>query len=329
VALWSRLDGFRHEDLAKLITKRRVVRATLMRGTIHLVTARDCLAMWPVMRPFLERTFRGHPWGRNLDGLDIDEVLEAGRALVEAKPMTNAELGPLLQERWPDRDKTSLAAAVRYLLPMVQVPPRGIWGARGRATVTTAEHWLGRPLRTNAAPDRMIVRYLAAFGPATVPDLRTWSGLAGLREVIERLRPRLRTFQDENGRELFDVPDAPLPDPDTPAPPRFLPTFDNILLSHEDRGRIITEGDRRRLTAESSGGNFGTVLVDGFVRGRWRITRVGGRATLDITPLKRLTRRDHAAVTDEGARLLAFVAGEEGDHDVRVAPARVSGGASD
>ena len=317
VALRSRLDPFRQEDLARLIAGRRAVRTTLMRGTIHLVTARDCLAMWPVMRPFLERTFRGHPWGRSLAGVDIDEILKAGRELVEAEPMTNSQLGRRLGERWPDRDPTSLAAAVRYLLPMIQVPPRGIWGASGRATVTTAQHWLGRPLRTRTTPDRMIVRYLAAFGPATVADMRTWSGLAGLREVAERLRPRLRTLRDEKGRELFDVPDAPLPDPDTPAPPRFLPTYDNILLSHQDRSRIITEGDRRRLTDDSYLGRFGTVLVDGFVRGSWRVERGREAATLVITALKRVPKKDTAAVTEEGARLLAFAAADVEDRDIR------------
>jgi Winged helix DNA-binding domain len=318
VALWSRLDGLRPEDLAGLIANRRVVRMSLMRGTIHLVTARDCLAMWPVMRSFLERTFRGQPWGRNLSDLDIEEVLEAGRGLVEAKPMTSAQIGPLLLERWPDRDRASLAAAVRYLLPMVQVPPRGIWGAGGRAAVTTAEHWLGRPLGKNTAPDRMILRYLAAFGPATVADMRTWSGLAGLREVIERLRPGLRTFRDEHGRELFDVPDAPLPDPDTPAPPRFLPTFDNIVLSHDDRSRIVSDQDRRRF-AEAARWNVGSLLVDGFVGGSWRITRGPGAATLEINPLKTLAKPEIGAVTEEGGRLLAFAAGDE-NHDIRFLP---------
>jgi hypothetical protein len=319
VALWSRLDDFRHEQLARLIENRRAVRLTLMRGTIHLVTARDCLAMWPVMRPFLERTYRTRLWGRNLAGLDIEKVLKAGQELVEAEPMSNSQLGRLLGERWPDRDRTSLAAAARYLLPMVQVPPRGIWGASGRVAVTTAENWLGRPLRTRTVPDRMILRYLAAFGPATVADIRTWSGLAGLREVAEGIRPRLRTFRDERGRELFDVPDAPLPDPDTPAPPRFLPTYDNILLSHEDRSRIIAEGDRRRLTADSYLGRFGTVLIDGFVRGSWKIERGRGAATLLVTPLKRLSKKDAAAVTEEGARLLVFAADAE-KHDIRLAP---------
>jgi hypothetical protein len=317
VALWSRLEGFRPMDLATLIADRRVVRTTLMRGTIHLVTARDCLVMWPVMRSFLEGRFRGSPWGRNLAGVEIEEVLKAGRALVEDEPMTNTQLGSLLVKRWPDRDGTSLAAAARYLLPMVQLPPRGIWGASGRAIHTTAEHWLGRALGTQTSPDRMILRYLAAFGPATVADMRTWSGLSGLREVTERLRPHLRTFRDEKDRELFDVPDGSLPDPEIPAPPRFLPTYDNILLSHADRSRIGSEEDRRRLTAASYAGNFGTVLIDGFVRGTWRIDRGRDGATLEITPLERLARPTIGAVTQEGAHLLAFVAPDAEKKDIR------------
>jgi Winged helix DNA-binding domain len=317
VALWSRLEGFRPLDLASLIADRRVVRTTLMRGTIHLVTARDCLAMWPVMRSFLEGRFRRNPWGRNLAGMEIEDVLKAGRALVEDEPMTNPQLGSLLVKGWPDRDSTSLAAAARYLLPMVQIPPRGIWGASGRAVHTTAEHWLGRPLETQTSPDRMILRYLGAFGPATVADMRTWSGLSGLREVTERLRPRLRPFRDEKDRELFDVPDGSLPDPETPVPPRFLPTYDNILLSHADRSRIISKDDRRRLTASSYGENFGTVLIDGFVRGTWRIDRGRGAATLVIRPLERLAKPAIRALTREGARLLAFVAPDAENQDIR------------
>jgi hypothetical protein len=321
VGLWSRLESFAPDDLSKLIANRKAVRLTLMRGTIHLVTARDAVAMWPVMRPLFERTFRGQPWGRSLSELDLDEILKAGRELAEQTPLTPSELGRGLLERWPGRDPAALGMAARYLLPMVQVPPRGIWGASARATVTTAEHWLGRPLGRNTSPDRMVLRFLAAFGPAAVADMRTWSGLAGLRAVADRLRPRLRTFRDESGRELLDLPDAPLPDPDRPAPPRFLPTYDNVLLSHDDRSRIIDDGDRRRLSAESSLGRFGTVLIDGFVRAKWKITRSGGRATLEVKPLTRLPRRDVEALTEEGNRLLAFIAGEEENRDVRISPA--------
>jgi hypothetical protein len=312
VGLWTRLDGFRPEKLATLISQRRALRASLMRGTIHLVTARDALKLRPLMQPVLERTFFSGAFGRGIEGVNIKQLLAAIRALVEEQPRTAVELRRALGERWPDNDAASLAYAA-YLVPLVQVPPRGIWGKSGRATWTTIESWLGRSLEPDPQPDEMVMRYLAAFGPAAAVDVQTWSGLTRLREVVERLRPRLRTFRDEHGKELFDLPRGPRPEPDTPAPPRFLPQFDNVLLSHADRGRIVSEADRKRA---SMGG--ATLLIDGFVRGTWRIKRDRGGATLLIHPFDRLSKKDTAALTREGARLLAFAAGDAEVRDVQV-----------
>jgi DNA glycosylase AlkZ-like len=305
VGLWTRLDGFRPDELAALITDRRAVRTHLMRATIHLVTARDCAALRPVMEDVLTRSFSGTPFARDVGGVDTEALVEAGRALLAERPRTRAELGPLLAERFPGRDPDSLAYTITYHVPLVQVPPRGIWGRGGPAAWTTAEAWLGERLESARAPDDAVMRYLAAFGPATVADVRTWSGLAGLGDVIERLRPRLRTFRDEHGRELLDLPDAALPDPDTPAPPRFLPEYDNVLLSHADRTRIVPGGRQPPLFA-GDGGVRGSVLVDGFVAATWRIERNEDGAALRIKPFERMSRANGAAVIEEGERLLAF-----------------------
>ena len=177
-------------------------------------------------------------------------------------------------------------------MPTVQVPPRGIWGKSGQARWTTAEAWLGRKLDPRPSRERLVIRYLAAFGPATVRDIQTWSGLTRLGEVVDRLRGRLLTFRDEDGVELFDLPDAPRPGPDIPAPPRFLPEYDNLLLSHADRTRFITGGEAVPLQP-GMGARYGTLLVDGVFRGTWRITlQHDERAILDVEPFERLTERD-------------------------------------
>ncbi len=319
VGLWTRLDGFHPDELSTLINDRRAVRIALMRGTIHLVTARDCLTLRPVLQPVLDRGLNAI-FGVRIAGVDTAALVAAGRALVEERPRAYAELGALLRERWPDRDAAALANAVRALAPLVQVPPRGIWGASGPAAHTTAESWLGRSLDANHAPDAMVMRYLAAFGPATVRDVQVWSGLTGLHAVIERLRPRLRAFRDEQGSDLLDLPDAPRPDPDTPAPPRFLPDYDNALLSHADRTRIMDD-EHRTLVFTKNGIIRATVLVDGFVRGTWTITRRRAAATLTIVPFAPLPAQDRAALAEEGGRLLAFAAADAGARDVQFAPA--------
>jgi hypothetical protein len=311
VGLWTRLDGFKPDQLADLIMQRRAVRLGIMRNTIHLVTARDCIALRPLFSPVLGRGLRASPFGRNLVGMELPPLIRYATKLMKEKPRTLAELGALLHERWPDRDPTSLAYSIRHLVPLVQVPPRGVWGKSAQATWTPAALWLGQPLARKPSIDALVLRYLAAFGPATVADISAWSGLTALRSVVERLRPQLRTFQDERGRELFDVPGGPLPDPRAPAPPRFLPEYDNLLIGHHDRTRVIDHAYRYVIF-------IGTLLIDGFVQGTWMIKRQADVATLTIEPLRRLTATDRRAVAEEGERLLAFAAAEAGERAVRI-----------
>ena len=311
VGLWTRLEAFRHDDLARLIVDRQAVRIALMRSTIHLVTARDCMALRPVVQPVLDRVLKGGAVGKNLEGLDIDLLATTGRALVEEQPRAFSKIAALLHERWPDRDPMVLANAVRSLIPLVQIPPRGIWGSGGLVILTTAEAWLGRPLVSDSTPDDMILRYLGAFGPATTMDIQAWSGLTGLREAVERLRPSLRIFRDERGRELFDLADAPLPDPDTPVSVRFLPEYDNALVSHADRSRIIADGYRERVFTR------GAVLVDGFVHGAWKVARRRGSAVLQVELFLPLSPSDYAALTEEGSALLTFAAADAMSHEMQ------------
>lgn len=315
-ALWARLEGFDPHELGALLTKRRTVRIVLMRSTVHWVTAEDCLFLRPLLAGFLERALLTSPWRSGLQDLDHDAVAEAARRLVEEEPMTFRQLGLALAERWPGRDPATLAQLARARVPLVQLPPRAVWGRTGQVVVTTAEAWLGRPLDPAPDPERMLLRYLAAFGPASVMDAQTWCGLTRLGEVADRLGDRVVRFRDEDGRELLDLPDAPRPDPDTPAPVRFLPDFDNLLVSHADRRRVVDDEDRRRI-ARVTGAYPGHVLVDGRVAALWVLTRRKGTATLVVTALRPLSRRERDEVVAEGAALLGFAAPGL-DPDVRV-----------
>jgi hypothetical protein len=320
LGLWSRLDGFEPDDLAQLLLDRQVVRIVVMRGTIHLVTADDCLLLRPLMQPVLDQEMLHHrDYAPVLDGVDLEPVLAFARRLMAEKPRSGKELRAAMAGRFPDLDAAALAFACRCRLACVQVPPRGIWGRSAQVSSTTAESWLGRPLVAEPSIDQVVLRYLAAFGPATVADVAAWCRLTGLREVVERLRPGLCTFRDERGRELFDLPDAPRPDADTPAPTRFLPEYDNVLLSHADRSRFVGTDQVERLSATPVR-SYGHVLHDGVLRCSWKIERVrgSGAATLIVNHIGRLPKRVSQAIVAEGRRMLRFSAADAADHEVRL-----------
>ncbi|MCY0955560.1 winged helix DNA-binding domain-containing protein [Streptomyces sp. H27-H5] len=324
--LHARLAGFRPTELAGLMESREVVRMVTMRSTIHTHTADDALTLRPLVQAARDREV--NQFRKGLLGVDLDRLALDARAFVEAEPRTMGEIREELLKEWPDADPQSLSVAARCLLPLVQVTPRGVWGRSGQVRLTTVENWLRRPAgktrSVGKAPgvreargtgtreaqaageaqgvDDVVLRYLGAFGPASVKDMQTWAGLTRLKESFERLRPRLLTFRDENGVELFDLPDAPRPDAGTTAPPRFLPEFDNLLLSHADRSRVIAPELKGRTWTGNQAHRV--LLLDGFLGGLW--TADAGVLTVELFgPASRALKEEIVA---EGESLLADMA---------------------
>lgn len=310
--LYARLTDFDPEELSALMESREVVRIVTLRSTLHTHTADDALTLRPLVQAARERELKN--FRRGLEGVDLDRLAAVAEELVVERPRPVKELREELLAHWPDADPLALTVAARCLLPLVQVTPRGLWGRSGQVALTTVEHWLGRPAEPVPAPDATVLRYLGAFGPASVMDFQAWAGLTRTKEVFERLRPRLLTFRDERGVELFDLPDAPRPDPGTPAPPRFLPEFDNLLLGHADRTRVIPAVNKGRNGVGNQ--SYGSVLIDGFVDAVWRVEREGGTAILTVQPLRNLVPDERADITEEAARMLAAMTVAT-DHDVR------------
>ncbi|MFC8975993.1 winged helix DNA-binding domain-containing protein [[Kitasatospora] papulosa] len=312
--LFSRLEGFDPAALSALMESREVVRIVTLRSTIHTHTTEDALTLRPLVQPARDREL--HMFRSGLTGVDLDRLSSLARELVEERPRTMKELREELLVHWPDADPRALAVAARCRLPLVQVTPRGLWGRSGQVALTTAEHWLDRPPQPAATPDATVLRYLRAFGPASVKDMQTWAGLTRMREVFDRLRPGLVTFRDEHGVELFDLPDAPRPDPGTPAPARFLPEFDNLLLGHADRTRVIPPAFKGRNGVGNQ--SYGTVLADGFLAALWRLDATGDTAVVTVQALGRLDRATREEITREAVELLTVMSPAPA-YDVRFA----------
>jgi hypothetical protein len=318
VGLWTRLQGFQPDQLSDLLLDRQVVRIALMRSTIFLVTARDAWALRPLIQVVHDRMHHGQ-FGRRLQGADMAAVVAAGRAFLDVEPRTFKALGEHLLERWPRHDHLALEMTVRTGVPLVQVPPRGLWGRSGAVAHTSIEAWLGDAPPAWLTLDGLVWRYLRAFGPASVMDAQMWCGLTRLNEVFERLRPQLLVFRDEQGRELFDLPDAPRPDPEVPAPPRFLYDFENMLLSYADRTRTILPERVRHIVVRQNE-MISTYLIDGFVAGTWQVERGRGRATLVVRALVRPSKRDERSLLDEAEALVTFLADDATTREVVVGP---------
>jgi Winged helix DNA-binding domain len=309
VGLWSRLEGFAREDLIGALGDGSAVRGLLMRGTLHTVSARDYRAFRPVVQPVLSAAYAGVD-KRRREGVDVDAVLPVARELLEEEPRTFNALRGLLSERFPDANERGLGYAARTHLPLTMVPTEDRWGFPRDAKFALAE------AGEDDSPRTLVRRYLAAFGPATAADAQTWSGLRGVAEVLEEMDD-LERFEDDQGRTLFDLPDAARPDADVPAPVRFLPEFDNLVLAHADRTRLLDDGHRPLVVTKNLRVKA-TFLVDGRVAGTWKSARKGKKASLALEPFGKLRKKDIKALTAEGEQLLRLVEEEAASFEVRV-----------
>ncbi|MFJ8823105.1 winged helix DNA-binding domain-containing protein [Streptomyces sp. NPDC102467] len=307
VTLAARLADFTPAALSTALEERRVARLVTLRSTIHLHTAEDCMRLRPLVQPAREREL--HMFRKGLVGVDPARLRALTREYVEAEPRTSKELRELLLKEWPGADPQSLSVAARCSLPLVQVTPRGLWRRSGGVRLTTAEQWLGRAPEATPTADATVLRYLGAFGPASVKDFQQWSGLTRTKDAFDRLRPQLVTFRDEHGVELFDLPDAPRPDEDVPAPPRLLAEFDNLLLSHADRTRVVSDADKARTWHGNA--PHAAFLVDGTLAGLWALKegKEGGGegSALTLEPFRELTRTQRDELAAEAERTAAVL----------------------
>lgn len=304
VGLWSRVSGFRREDLRSLLESRAVVRATLMRATIHLMSRRDYLAFRPVLQPMLSGGAESILRDR-LQTFDRDAVLAEGRRLFAERPRTFNDLRTRLVQAFPGADERGMGYFVRLHLPLILTPEEHEWSYRADGDFGLFDDWPDEP----ASPESLralILRYLAAFGPASATDVGAWSAMKGLSSVLEELRPQLQVFRDERKRELFDLPEAPRPHEDTEVPARFVADFDNLVLSHADRTRVIAD-EHRPTVVTKNGLVLPTILVDGFVAGTWKTAATRKKATLTVTPFAPLPARAREELSQEAEALTRFI----------------------
>lgn len=317
--LWSRLKDFRHEDLTALIVDRTLVRATSLRSTLHLHTIDDLLGLRPHLQPMLDRTWKSAFGNRLFGSNDVGKVHRAGVKLLDKGPMTGGQLGKALHETFPDGEALAKSVLLQVKEILIQIPPTRIWGSGHAPILTRVENWLPAPHSRELKLDDLVLRYLRACGPASILDMQSWSGLSKLGDAFAKARAQLIEFEGPDGRVLHDLPDAPRPDGDTPAPVRFLPDFDNAILGYVDRIRIIARDDETRLTALIR--SFRSVLVDGFVAAAWSIARKKGAATLTITPFRKLLKRELRQIETEGGAFLRFIEPDSSSFAIELLPA--------
>ena len=309
IGLWSRIRGFEPAQLRDALRTGAVLRAPLLRGTLHLVSAADFRLLREACQPALDLATR--VLRDRVAGADLDAVCALARTALEERPRTSAQMRELMAERFPTSDARALAYLARMHVPLALVPSEDEWGYPRDPSLALAAAGPGDTTT-------LVRRYLAAFGPASVADAQEWSGVRGLTPAFETLGDELVRLRDESGRELFDLPDAPRPPQDTPSPVRLLPEFDNLVLGHADRGRFIAP-EHRALLITKNLRVPATFLVDGEVAGTWSVTRRARSATLELVPFARLAAGARRELEQESVALLAAIEPERAG-EVRVTP---------
>jgi hypothetical protein len=304
IGLWTRLAHFQRDDLTRLMQEKQIVRAAFMRSTLHLMTAPDHQQFRQTIQPALVKALSAF-FGKKSKGLDAEKLVAVALSFLEEAPRTTGDLRACLLEAEPNADGDALAYLVKAYLPIVQIPPGGTWGSGSQGAYTLADVYLDIPaegdnLRT------LFFRYLAAFGPASIMDFQAWAGMTKLQPLLEPYLADLMQYRDEQGKILFDLPNMPLPAADTPAPVRFVPEYDNLVLAHADRTRIIADADRPRVFL-SAARVMGTILVDGFVSGTWKTQLTKGNLTLTIEPFQPLPPETRAELDTEAESLMHFI----------------------
>jgi Winged helix DNA-binding domain len=320
VALWSRISSFKAQKLLEAAHRIEIVRGTYLRGTLHTVTADDYSSFRPLLQSVVHREEKlRREYG---GGFEIEKLASGARSLLAGGPLSAQQLGEKLGPRFPGAKEAGLAAWVRTGIPLIAVPTDDRWGYSRPPRFVVADQWLERPLRELGSAGTLVLRCLSAIGPAGSADVRAWSGLGGIKAVLDKLRSQLMVFNDESGRELFDLAGSPRPDGETPAPVRFLPEYDNVFLSHADRGRIMNTAHAHYFTQKGNGRRLRSVLVDGFVRAGWEVTRRGDRAAIDVTTFEKFTKSTVAEVSEEALALLRFIEQDATEFVVDVHAAR-------
>jgi Winged helix DNA-binding domain len=320
LGLFTRVEGFERADLARLLERRQVVRATFLRATLHVLSAKDFVALRSTIQPVLDAAMTAIARAKGAR-FAPEKVAAHARTFLAGEPRTFEEIREHLLRASPGADERAMGYAVRMFLPLVQVPVGGDapWAFTAVSRFALAEDWLKQDLPRDAPPriEDLVRRYLAAYGPASVKDVEAWSGLPRLRATIEAMRSRLRTFRDEAGRELLDLPNAPRPDPDTPAPVRLVPEYDNLITTRADE-RFVARAHRPRVFL-SALRIAATVLVDGFAVGTWKVERSKRKATVAIAPFGALSPANRRAVAEEAEAVARFAEPDASAVEVRIA----------